>query len=359
MYQFQSIVRKEKDHPYANYQLAISLLKQNDAEKATLAEIYLANAFKVLPALKTRYQKDMPQLAETPKESPVVPAISPVNTSGKPETNSPKPSSPAPAKVPTGKVPQSPAGNAVKDPAVPGSSAKKPVEKNGLDTYVEQLKHSYKTGGAATAMLTPGLNAYHGIAYFEQGDFGIAESNFSISLAKDSTNPYVNYLKALSIAAQGRKNDSKLFLAKAVAGDGSLANRFANDAAAASKKWEQQKAKNTIKPAKSEPVKYGGDLVYGNYTCHVTVWNGPNATPAYRNDYKGYFTLKKDGSYRWLDDGPSGKFSYTKTNGELKWLSGYFKGFAPKITQYQPGNKTAQITITFSDNNRWECGYDK
>src|SRR5690606_36458645 len=74
MYQFQSIVRKEKDHPYANYQLAISLLKQNDGDKATRAEIYLANAFKVMPALKTRYQKDMPHLAAAPKDPPVVPA---------------------------------------------------------------------------------------------------------------------------------------------------------------------------------------------------------------------------------------------------------------------------------------------
>jgi hypothetical protein len=100
-------------------------------------------------------------------------------------------------------------------------------------------------------------------------------------------------------------------------------------------------------------------LLYGNYTCHVSVWNGPNVSPAYRFDYKGYFALKKEGSYRWLDDGATGKFTYNATTGELKWLSGYFKGFKPQITRYQTGDKTAQITITFSDTYRWECGCDK
>jgi hypothetical protein len=84
-----------------------------------------------------------------------------------------------------------------------------------------------------------------------------------------------------------------------------------------------------------------------------------NVSPAYRYDYKGYFALKKDGSYRWLDDGVTGKFSYNETTEELKWLSGYFKGFTPKITQYQTGEKTAQITISFSDSYRWECGCNK
>ncbi|HJY23641.1 MAG TPA: hypothetical protein VJ279_12185, partial [Hanamia sp.] len=145
----------------------------------------------------------------------------------------------------------------------------------------------------------------------------------------------------------------------ATAGDASLSDRFAKDATTATKKWEKQQAANTIKSSPSKPVKYGGNLLYGNYTCHVSVWNGPNVSPAYRYDYKGYFALKKDGSYRWLDDGATGKYTYDAATGELKWLSGHFKGYKPKITQYQPGNKTAQITITFSDNNRWECGCDR
>ncbi|MEO6683072.1 MAG: hypothetical protein ABIN48_09610 [Ginsengibacter sp.] len=345
MYQFQSIIRKEKDHPYANYQLAISLLRQNDAEKATLAQNYLTNAFRVLPALRERYQKDMPQLAAIPKESTS-------NVPKAPPGNAPK--------TPSPNAPKDPTANAPKDFKSKETPSKKSVdEKKGLDAYIDQLKYSRSTGGAATAMLSPGLDAFYGIEFFEKGEFGIAESNFSLSLAKDAANPYVNYLKAVSLAAQGKTNESKPFLAKAIAGDPSLTNRFSNDAGTAVKTWEKQRVANTVKPASSKPVKYGGNLVFGNYTCHVSVWNGPNATPAFRNDYKGYFALKKDGSYRWLDNGATGKFTYDKITGELKWLSGYFKGNKPKITQYQSGNKMAQITITFSDNNRWECGCDK
>jgi tetratricopeptide (TPR) repeat protein len=318
---FQGIIRKEKDHPYANYQLAVSLLKQNDAEKAKLAQIHLASAFKALPALKERYQKDMPEATAAPNKP-----IS--NTSGKPKNNG------VPPKTPT-------------------------VEKKGLDSYIEKIKHSRSTGGAATAMLTPGLDAFYGIEYFEKGEFRSAETNFGLSLANDATNPYVNYLQAVSLAAQGKTNEAKPFLAKATAGDASLANRFAKDAATAAKKWDKQKTANAIKSSPSKPVKYGGSLLFGNYTCHVSVWNGPNVSPDYRYDYKGYFALKKDGSYRWLDDGATGKYTYDAATGELKWLSGHFKGYKPKITQYQPGNKTAQITITFSDNNRWECGCDR
>ncbi|HEV2832377.1 MAG TPA: hypothetical protein VGW31_10400 [Hanamia sp.] len=317
---FQGIIRKDKDHPYANYQLAVSLLKQNDAEKAKLAQIHLASAFKALPALKERYQKDMPEAATA------------VNT-----------------------IPDAP-----EEPKQNEAPRQKPaVEKKGLDSYIEQIKYSRSTGGAETVMFAPGLDAFYGIEYFEKGEFRSAETSFGLSLANDATNPYVNYLQAVSLAAQGKTNEAKPFLAKATAGDASLSDRFAKDATTATKKWEKQQAANTIKSSPSKPVKYGGNLLYGNYTCHVSVWNGPNVSPAYRYDYKGYFALKKDGSYRWLDDGATGKFTYNAATGELKWLSGYFKGYKPKITQYQPGNKTAQITITFSDNYRWECGCDR
>jgi tetratricopeptide (TPR) repeat protein len=313
-YYFQAIVRKEKDHPYANYQLAIALWKQNDPEKAKLAQIALANSFKAMPALKERYEKDMPGKTAAAEE--------------------PKPDVPPAQK-----------------PAISGNK--------GLDAYIGSIKYSRSTGGAATVMLSAGLDAFYGIEYFEKAGYRSAETHFTLSLSKDPANPYVNYLKAVSMAAQGKTNEAKPFLAKAIAGDASLENRFTAEAAVATEKWNLQKEANQITTTPSHPVKYGGPLVYGNYTCHVSVWNGPNVSPAYRFDYKGYFALKKDGSYRWLDDGATGKFTYNATTGEVDWLSGYFKGFKPKITQYQPGDKTAQITIIFSDSYRWECGCDK
>ncbi len=248
-----------------------------------------------------------------------------------------------------------------KEPDLNTAPDEKPAagEKTGLDTYIEQIKYSHNTSGAATGMFTPGLDAFYGIEYFENGEFSSAETSFSLSLSKDQDNPYVNYLKAVSMAAQGKANEAKTFLVKAAAADASLNNRFIEDAASAAEKWKKQQEVKTIKPAPSQPAKYGGKLVFGNYTCHVSVWNGPNVSPAYRFDYKGYFALKKDGSYRWLDDGATGKFSYNAVTGQLNWLSGYFKGLKPIITRYQSGDKTAQITISFSDNYRWECGCNK
>lgn len=313
-YYFQTIVQREKDHPYANYQLAIALLKQNDPEKAKQAQIHLASSFQALPALKERYKKDIP-VGTAPSKAPDL------NT-----TPDEKPAAEA---------------------------------KTGLDTYIEQIKHSRSTSGSATAMFTPGLDAFYGIEYYENGAFSSAETSFSLSLSKDQDNPYVNYLKAVSMAAQGKTNEAKSFLAKATASDASLRNRFIEDAASAAQKWKKQQEAKTIKPTPSQPAKYGGKLVFGNYTCHVSVWNGPNVSPAYRFDYKGYFALKNDGSYRWLDNGATGKYNYDPATGELIWLSGHFKGLQPKITQYQLGDTTAQITISFSDNNRWECGCNK
>jgi hypothetical protein len=319
-YSFMTIVRKEKDHPYANYQLAISLLKQNDPNKTKLAQDYLAKAFSKVPALKDRYKKDFPAANDDI------------------------------------------AGSAGSDSPINNNVEATPVEAtkaDGLDAYIERIKFSRSNSGAATSMLSAGLDAFYGIEYFENGEFGSAETSFSLSLAKDGANPYVNYLKAVSLAAQGKIAESKAFLAKAVAADATLNDRFKNDTARATEKWNKKQEAKTVKSSPSKPVKYGGSLLFGNYTCHVSVWNGPNVSPAYRYDYKGYFALKKDGSYRWLDDGATGKFSYNSATGELTWLSGYFKGFQPKITQYQTGTKTAQITISFSDSYRWECGCNK
>jgi tetratricopeptide (TPR) repeat protein len=199
---FQAIIRKEKNHPYANYQLAISLLKQNDPEKAKLAKILLANSFKTLPALKERYQKDMPE--ETVMEEPKS------NKAAEPKPN------PAPAQKPAAE------------------------KKKGLDAYIEEIKYSRSTGGAATTMLAPGLDAFYGIEYFEKGEFRSAETDFSLSLSKDPNNPYVNYLKVVSMAAQGKTEEAKPFLAKATAGDVSIKNRFTTDAAASTEKWNQK-----------------------------------------------------------------------------------------------------------------------
>ncbi|QHL87930.1 hypothetical protein GU926_11005 [Nibribacter ruber] len=316
-YSFMAIVRRQKDHPFANYQLAIALIRQNEPEKAKQAQEYLQQAFSLLPTLKERYSKD-------------VPGASSASTTSS-ETKEPSNS---------------------KEPAT-----RKPAQ--GLAAYIASLKHSYATGGRETQMLSPGQEAHSGIQYFEAGEFGSAETSFSLSLARDAQNPYVNYLKAVSLEAQGKGASAQPFYQKALQGDASLKNQYAQDVAAAKASWAKLQASKEVKVTPPAKLVYGGTLTYGKYTCHQSIWNGPNASPAYRFDYKGYFELKKDGTYRWLDDGGTGRYAYNAKTGAITWLSGPMKGQSPQSSKFQKGTTVAQITLAFSKNYSWECGCKK
>jgi Tfp pilus assembly protein PilF len=320
-YSFMAIVRKDKDHPYANYQLAVSLLKQNDPYKSRQAQEYLEKAFSKMPSLRDRYKKDIPPVPDNKPDSNTRPNI-PVNNN-----------------------------NETTPAATPGAA--------GLDVYIDKIKYSRSTSGKETEMLSAGLEAFYGIEYFEAGDFRNAETGFSLSLAKDPGNPYVNYLKAVSLSAQGKNNEAKSFLDKAVSGDKTLEERFKKDAATAAGVWKKSQQAKEVKTPPAANIKYGGKLVYGNYTCHQSVWNGPNVSPAYSYKYHGYFQLRKDGTYRWLDDGATGRYNYDEKTGNITWLSGYFKSAPPKKSQYQADTKVPQVTVTFSDTYKWECGCKK
>lgn len=313
-YSFEAILRKEKDHPYATYQLAVALLKQKDPYKTQYANTLLANAFKLQPNLRQRYDKEFSQ--EKNGQGKITPV----------------------ANQPTNQQTQAPA------------------DATGLDEFIQQIKYARSTGGVLTAMLSAGLDAFYGIEYYEVGDYRSAETNFGLSLAKDPANPFVNYLQAVSLAAQGKSNEAKPFFEKAVAAVPALQQRFNQDVSTANKIWKEKEDAKVIKTSPAAPVKYGGKLVYGNYTCHVSVWNGPNISPAYRQDYKGYFALKKDGTYRWLDDGVTGRFSYDAKTGTVTWLSGEFKTSLKKIGKFKTDGKYATITIEMAENYKWNCG---
>ncbi|NDK57412.1 tetratricopeptide repeat protein [Pontibacter fetidus] len=320
-YSFASIVRANPDHAFANYQYAVSLLKQKNPEKTKLAQTYFQKALALNPSLKTRYATDVPaQVAVTPDKT-----TTPVKTTGTPAS--------APAKANTATI-------------------------AGLDAYIAQLKHSYATGGKETQMFAPGQEALQGILYYEKGEFGSAETRFSLSLGVDAENPYVNYLKAVSLAGQGKEAAAKPFYQKAIAGDKALAARYATDVTSGKTKWNKLQASKVVKTTPAKKVTYGGALVYGNYACDQSVWNGPNTSPAYRYEYKGYFALKKDGTYRWLDDGGTGKYSYNPKTGVITWLSGPMKSKGPKLTRYQPGTNVAQVTVEYNGFT-WQCGCNK
>jgi tetratricopeptide (TPR) repeat protein len=317
---FMDAVKKQNDNAFANYQLAVSLIRQNDPFKKQQARPYLEAAFRLYPSLKERYKTDVPETLQAGNDQ--TPATT--GTAG--------------------------AGTSV---------GNKNSAMTGFDAYIARLRSARATGGAETAMNTAGRDALYGIESYEANAYDRAETNFFLALARDGDNPYINYLMAVSMAAQGKNATAKPYLQKAVEKDPSLAERYTLDVANAQTSW--QKLVDAKKIKVTPPVKkaFGGALVFGNYTCHLTVWNGPNTSPAYSYQYKGYVALKADGTYRWLDDGETGKYKYDAKTGTLTWLSGYLKTSGARSTQYRINDQTAQMTIDFTDTYRWECGCQK
>lgn len=327
---FAAIVRSHNNHPYANYQLGYSMMKQNDPEKKKAAMIYFENAFKVIPQLRERFKRDFPS------------SIAPNAGTLQNQDNS--------------KADKNTDNGKNKNEAADKNDGRDNSNNTGLDNYISKIKQSHVTGGADTYMNSPGLDAFYGIEYYELGEYRSSATNFYLSVYKDSLNPYVNYMLAVSLAAQGKDIEAKKYLDRAIAGDATLKNRFNKDAASAEARWNKSEAGKKIEAKPSAKIVYGGTLKMGKYTCHVTRWNGPNVSPAYRYDYEGYFELRKDGTYRWQDDGPLGKYKYNKVTGQITWLSGYFKSAAPKSSLYQADKKVPQVTVKYTENYKWECG---
>lgn len=317
---FMDVVKKEKDNAFAHYQLAIALIRQNDKHKTEQAQEYLDAAFRLNPSLKERYARDVPAAG----------------------TAAATPKTPAPGKEAAPKT------------AAPKAGAAKG---EGLQAYIERLEYSRATGGKETAMLSAGQEVMYGYDYYKKGEYSSAESRFHLALAKEPQNPYINYLLAVSQAAQGKKGEAQAAYAKAIAGDAGLKSSYAKDVAEATaqhKKYEEGRKIKTTPAAK--PV-YGGALVLGNYTCHQTVYNGAGASPAFSYQYKGYFQLRKDGTYRWLDNGATGRYTYDAKTGNVKFLSGQLA--TARSARYQKGTTVAQITVNLTEDYRWECGCKK
>ena len=305
---FRQALDKEPGNAYFNYQFGISLLKQNDEQKKLQAQPYLQKAFELNPNLKSRNEADVPSVSKESSKK-----------------------------------------------TTPSSSEKKA---NSLDAYLEELKYSRSTGGKKTVMNSAGLDVVYGYEYYENGEFVSAATNFHLAVSKNPEDIYANYLLGVSLTAQGKTNEATPYLTKAFAGDTNLQTRFANDAKVTTALFKKKEAaKKPITTPATAPV-YGGTLVFGNYACSETVWNGPNQSPAYRHEPKGYFQLRANGTYRWLDDGITGKYSYDSKTGVIKFSSGYFASIA-KSSKFQPGKTVAQITVHFSDSYKWECGCNK
>ena len=327
-YSFNAILRREPDNPYANYLYGVSLVKTgNDRE----ARPYIEKATQLMPSLSE------PAKAFLTKPAPPVKA--PINEA---------------------------ATTAVNETA---------TKTNGLDpvsAYYERLKSSKLKGDAETAFLSVGSDMLGALEYFEAQKFDYASWRFEAILKREPENPYANFLYGVSLAKLGKGSEAKPYIEKAARIMPAL-----NDLAKSQiGKIETQKAKalqdernEKASAAKPKPAaankpsgdpNAGGKLVLGSYVCDYQQYQGNNGFgAAYKSVYQGYFLLKADGTYRWLDNGGTGKYSYDAKTGKITWLSGHMKTIAPLSTTFTDGQKVASIKVKFSDNYTWGCGCNK
>lgn len=238
-----------------------------------------------------------------------------------------------------------------------------------LEEYVKRLKQSEASGGSETAFLSVGSTFLYGQGYFEKKQFDLANMYFKQAYQKDSTNAFVNYQLASSLLKQNDPHKSKeaeMYLQNALRLNPGLRYTYKKEfgqqepgrtdvpkGITAKKKYEEPKIVRAPVEVKTDVLK---KLVFGNYVCTETVWNGPNASPAYKYIEKGYFKLNNDGSYRWLDNGSTGKYTFNEKTGEIKWLSGHLASLKPQSSKFERGQKVSQINIKFLKDYSWECG---
>lgn len=169
---FMSAVNKATDNAFANYQLALSLLKQNDQNKTKQAQQYLDAAFRLNRGLKERYKVDVQVVSDIEKMQPVT----------------------------------------AKNNSQTLSNQISPVKKGGLKEYMDSLKYSHSIGGTETSNGTAGREAVYGIEFYEANDYSGAETSFALALTKDPNNAYINYLMALSLANQEKMTLQNLII---------------------------------------------------------------------------------------------------------------------------------------------------
>ncbi|WP_417429154.1 tetratricopeptide repeat protein [Halpernia sp.] len=239
-----------------------------------------------------------------------------------------------------------------------------------LEKYVNKLRKSAASHGAETAFMTAGSKFLYGQDYFENKEYDLANMYFNQAWKIDSTNAFVNYQIAASLLMQKQKNKTHLaqqYLKNAFLKNPDLKKTYEKQFPSAQKSSERNiksvsadvETVKEINSTNSRVVSLQNktqELTYGNYVCTESIWNGPNKSPAYSYKQKGYFELKKNGTYRWLDNGGSGKYTFNGKSGEIKWLSGPLYNMKLKKSSYERGKKVSQINLKFFSDNQWECG---
>jgi tetratricopeptide (TPR) repeat protein len=242
------------------------------------------------------------------------------------------------------------------------------------------LKESKTRGDAETAFMSVGSDMLYALEYFEAKNYDAASRDFNAILRKEPGNAYANFLYGASLAKMGKGREAQPYLEKAAQLMPALnelartqisklpeekpASLFGEDVAeekaAPAENLKAAAAKPKPTPAKPAEPNAGGKLVLGSYVCDYQQYQGNTGFgSAYKTVYQGYFLLKADGTYRWLDNGGTGKYSYDAKTGRITWLSGHMKTIAPLSTNFTDGQKVASIKVKFSDNYTWGCGCNK
>ena len=239
-----------------------------------------------------------------------------------------------------------------------------------LEKYIVHIKQAYEKRSAETSMGTVGYEMIYGLEYFDAKSYDYASWRFETIIRMDAAHPYAHYLLGLCQLAMGKEAAGKESLNKAIAILPDLKYRLDKDLAQYTKKEPPKNiapAKPVVtketapvkKETKENASKPGGPLFFGNYTCDYMQYQGAGALVAYKPVYKGYFKLNANGTYRWLDNGQTGRYKYDATTGKITWLSGYFANAKPVKSVYQPGEKVASIRIEMVKDYTWGCGCTK
>lgn len=265
-------------------------------------------------------------------------------------------------------------------------------QQDPITSYYNRLKESKAKGDAETAFLSVGNDMLYALEYFEAKNYSSASYNFAAILRQDPENAYANFLYGVCLGKLGKGNEAKPYIEKAARIMPSLAQLADSQISKLEIKEqkslfddEREEAEVKDKPAaavgaktaapakpeaavKAKPMtakpatgsKAGGKLVLGSYVCDYQQYQGNNGFgAAYKSVYQGYFVLKADGTYRWLDNGGTGKYTYNAQTGKITWLSGHMKSIAPLGTTFTDGQKVASIKVKFSENYTWGCGCNK
>lgn len=239
------------------------------------------------------------------------------------------------------------------------------AQDDSLAKYMAHIKAAYERGSAETSMGTIGYEMVYGIESFEAKSYDYASWRFEAILRMDDTHAMSYYLLGLCQLAMGKDAMGKASLDKAISLVPALKERHDKDLALYSKK-QLPIAAAVITSGKTNPApvkkeerpaeKMGCALHFGNYNCHYQQYQGAGAIVAYKAIPQGYFRLNANGTYRWLDNGETGRYHYDRKTGKITWLSGFFAKNKPVSSVYKGGEKVASIKIEIRKNYTWGCG---